>query len=212
MSDRVGAYVDGFNLYFGLRSKGWKRFYWLDIAGLVSNLLKPHQVLAVVKYFTARVSGPADKAKRQTAFLEANQALGRCVMYVGQYQLNPQMCRKCGNEVLVPNEKMTDVNIAVELMSDALQDVFDVALLISGDSDLTPPVLKIRELFPRKRIVVVSPPERHSVRLAEAAHAHFTLSRGKLARSLLPASVTKSDGFVLTCPPEWVEEPSETKA
>ena len=29
--DRVIVYVDGFNLYYGLRSKGWKRFYWLDI-------------------------------------------------------------------------------------------------------------------------------------------------------------------------------------
>jgi uncharacterized LabA/DUF88 family protein len=204
MSERVAVYVDGFNLYFGLRSKGWKRFYWLDIAGLAGNLLKPHQILSVVKYFTARVSGPAEKAKRQTAFLEANEALGRCVMYFGQYQLNPQVCRKCGSEVLVPNEKMTDVNIAVELMSDALQDVFDVALLISGDSDLAPPVLKIRELFPRKRIVVVSPPGRHSVRLAGTAHAQFTLSRGKLARSLLPAAVAKPDGFVLTCPDEWI--------
>lgn len=27
-SARVIAYIDGFNLYFGLKSKGWKRYYW----------------------------------------------------------------------------------------------------------------------------------------------------------------------------------------
>ena len=28
--ERVISYIDGFNLYFGLRSKGWRRFYWLS--------------------------------------------------------------------------------------------------------------------------------------------------------------------------------------
>ena len=28
---RVIAYVDGYNLYYGLRTKRWKWFYWLNI-------------------------------------------------------------------------------------------------------------------------------------------------------------------------------------
>ena len=32
---RVAVYVDGFNLYYGLKSKGWRRFYWLDIRALL---------------------------------------------------------------------------------------------------------------------------------------------------------------------------------
>ena len=35
--ERVIAYVDGFNLYFGLKSKGWQRYYWLDVPALVGN-------------------------------------------------------------------------------------------------------------------------------------------------------------------------------
>ena len=31
MTRRVAVYVDGFNLYYGLRSKGWRRYYWLDL-------------------------------------------------------------------------------------------------------------------------------------------------------------------------------------
>ena len=27
--NRVIAYIDGYNLYHGLREQGWKRFYWL---------------------------------------------------------------------------------------------------------------------------------------------------------------------------------------
>ena len=33
--ERVNAYIDGFNLYFGLKSKGWRRYYWLDLRALV---------------------------------------------------------------------------------------------------------------------------------------------------------------------------------
>ena len=45
---------------------------------------------------------------------------------------------------------MTDVNIAMELLVDAQQDKFDTALLVSADSDLTGPILKVRNLFPNK--------------------------------------------------------------
>jgi len=52
---RVVAYVDGFNLYFGLRSKGWKKHYWLDLCALATTLLKPGQTLTGVHYFTSRI-------------------------------------------------------------------------------------------------------------------------------------------------------------
>lgn len=45
-------------------------------------------------------------------------------------------------------EKMTDVNIAVELLGDAQDDAFDTAIIISGDSDLTPPVRATLSRYP----------------------------------------------------------------
>jgi len=39
-ADRVAAYIDGFNLYFGIRKHG-RRHLWLDLEGLVRSLLKP---------------------------------------------------------------------------------------------------------------------------------------------------------------------------
>ena len=68
---KVIAYVDGFNLYFGLKEKGWRRFYWLNIQLLVKNLLKVNQQLVTTKYFTARVIASPDKEKRQSTFIEA---------------------------------------------------------------------------------------------------------------------------------------------
>ena len=64
--ERVIAYVDGYNLYYGLRSKGWKRFYWLNIQSLVSQFLKPHQNLVMTKYFTTVIKQPEAKRRRQS--------------------------------------------------------------------------------------------------------------------------------------------------
>ena len=53
--NRVVAYVDGFNLYFGLKEGYGRRYHWLDLQRLVADLLRPDQELREVQYFTARV-------------------------------------------------------------------------------------------------------------------------------------------------------------
>ena len=204
--ERIIAYVDGFNLYFGLRSKKWQRYYWLNINLLVRNLLRPHQKLARTKYFTSLVSSTADdpdKNRRQIAYVEALMTETDVDIFYGHYLSKTQSCRNCGCRWEVFDEKMTDVNIAMELLADAFQDRYDTALLVSADSDLTEPIRKVQQLFPGKRVVVVFPPNRVSERLKAVANAYFTLGRKKLADSLFPAEVIKTDGTVLRRPPRW---------
>ena len=199
----VIAYVDGFNLYFGLKSRGWSRYYWLNIQLLAQNLLKPNQRLLLTKYFTARIAGPPDKQRRQSTYIEALETLNDFQIFYGKYQLNPRHCSHCGFQDEVPNEKMTDVNIAVEILKDAYQDKFDVALLISADSDLVPPIKTVRELFPNKRVVIASPPGRYSIDLVNSASKSFVISRRSIAKSLLPEEIEKEDGYILRCPSSW---------
>lgn len=203
---RVIAYVDGFNLYFGLRSKNWQRYYWLNIQALMRNLLKPDQRLVQTKYFTSRVSStPGDpaKCKRQNTYLEALAALPDFRIFYGHYLEKSMTCQRCGACWRAHEEKMTDVNIAVELVVDAFTDRFDTALLVSGDSDLTAPVETVRRLFPQKTVIVAFPPERTSKRLEKAATATFIIGRKKLADSQFPDQVGKADGFVLQRPQKW---------
>ena len=200
---RIVAYIDGFNLYFGLRSKHWKRYYWLDLQLLVKNLLKADEDLILTKYFTSRISYPPDKEERQSRFIQALETLDNFKIFYGKYQLNPRRCNSCGYKDMVPNEKMTDVNIAVEMLSDAYQDNFDTALLMSADSDLSAAIRAIRNLFPEKRVIVAFPPQRYSAELVKHVHAYLTIGRANLAKSVFPNEVQKSDGFVLRCPVEW---------
>jgi uncharacterized LabA/DUF88 family protein len=201
--ERVIAYVDGFNLYFGLRSKGWKRFYWLNIQALVSQFLKPTQKLIETKYFTTVVKQPEGKRRRQAVFLDALQTLNDFHIYYGQFLSETIVCRQCGHIYTTYHEKMTDVNISVELMADAFQNRFDVALLLSADSDLVGPVEAVQKLFPPKRVVAIFPPGRSSFALKQAVKGILHIGHVELIKSLFPDAITRADGVILRRPNEW---------
>jgi uncharacterized LabA/DUF88 family protein len=202
---RVAAYVDGFNLYFGLKEAGFRRFYWLDVVALVRNLLKPEQRLVATHYFTARIRdngrNVADQ-KRQGTYLEAIALRGAQCQF-GHYLEKSRECRRCHSTWMDYEEKMTDVNIAIQLLSDAFDDLYDVALVISGDSDLTTPVRRVRQRFPGKRVIVAFPPRRHSSELKRWASGFVSIGEDKLRASQLPETLTKPDGFVLSRPVTW---------
>lgn len=200
---RVITYVDGFNLYFGLRHRGWRKYYWLDLVSLARELLKPGQELCGVYHFTTRIRDNGRNSmdmRRQGTYLEALGTLPELTLHFGHYLEKPRQCRRCGNTWMDYEEKMTDVNIAVQLLADAFEDRFDTVLLVSADSDLTPPVRQVRSRFPQKRIVVAQPPRRNSVERTRAASGFFTIGEAKLRQSQLPQVVTRPDGFALQRP------------
>ena len=147
--ERVIVYVDGFNLYFGIKEAGLENCKWLDIHQLILDLIKPEQELILIKYFTSRVSNNPDKQKRQSTYIEALETKG-IKIYYGHYQSNTINCKRCGNIWPSYNEKMTDVNIATQMLVDAYKNAFDMAMLVSGDSDLVPPIKAIHENFLQK--------------------------------------------------------------
>ena len=204
--ERVMVYVDGFNLYYGMKSKRWQRYYWLDLNRLCGNLLRPSQSLAGVRYFAARISHtPTDPGKkgRQNAYLEALATLPNLIIQFGYFLPKTVTCHFCHATWQGYEEKMTDVNIAVSLLADAQDNAFDTAIVISADSDLTGPISEVLTRYLSKRVVVAFPPGRSSLSLKNAATAAFTIGRKSLSDSQFPESVTKPDGYVLTRPPSW---------
>ena len=206
MRRRVIAYIDGFNLYFGLRSSGFRRFYWLDLPRLARSLLKEDQDLVWTHYFTTRIrvaKGNSSDAKRQTDYLDVLATLDSLSIHYGHYLPKPLECRSCKQTWTAFEEKMTDVNIAVQLLADAYDNKFDVALLLSADSDLTTPVGFVRERFPGKTVVVAQPPGRNSLHLCRIASHSFTIGEAKFRQSQLPESVATASGFVIQRPNYW---------
>jgi len=218
--DRVFSYIDGYNLYFGLREKihtkddkgrepnlRWKRYLWIDVVKLSESLLRPDQVLLRTKYFTSRIRGKPESEGRQSAFLEVLNALPNTSIYFGIFQPDPKRCENCSAISFHPQEKRTDVNIATQLLYDAIRNNFDTAFLITGDSDQVPTIQMAREVF-KKRVIVIFPPKRTSADLQKVANAVYRLGEAKFKQSLLPDRITLPSGKEIACPAKWLSVPA----
>ena len=80
-NERVIVYIDGFNLYFGMREAGLDNCRWLNLEKMVSKLLQPNQTLKEIKYFTSRVSNNPDKQKRQSTYIDALESTNTKIFY-----------------------------------------------------------------------------------------------------------------------------------
>ncbi|MGC7100441.1 NYN domain-containing protein [Amycolatopsis lurida] len=170
---RVVAFIDGFNLYHGLRHKHGRKYLWLDLEALVTSLLTAQQQLAAVKYFTARVRNAPDSEQRQSDYIDALVAHSTKLEVVdGRFQEKDRHCCNCQSTWTVYEEKETDVSIAVALIEAGVNDEFDVALILSADSDLCPAVRALGRLRPEKQVVAAFPPRRRSGELRQGRHCH----------------------------------------
>lgn len=203
--EKVIAYIDGFNLYFGMVDAGLNYCKWLDLKQLVKNLLKPTQELIEVKYFTSRVNKNPEKQKRQSLYIDALESTGIKIIY-GNYQDNTISCLRCGNIWNSAKEKMTDVNIATAIITDAFKNEYDMAMLISGDTDLIPPIKEVHSIFQGKRVMVAFPPKRHNKILAIVAKGSLVIGRKKLVDSQLSTEVISKTGYKISIPQSWKKE------
>lgn len=200
--ERVVAYIDGFNLYFGLKESGFQNCKWLDLRKLISGILKSNQELKEIHYFTSRQNNGISKQKNQSIYIEALESKDINIIY-GQFQESLFECHHCGRTWNLYKEKLTDVNIASNMILDAYEDKYDTAILISGDSDLTPPIIKIHEKFKAKKVIVIFPPKRNNQSLSNCAKGSFTLGRKKLVDAQFEPLVLSKNGYWLCKPDHW---------
>ena len=200
---RVITYIDGYNLYHGICDKGWRRYLWLDIYAFSNSLLQFNQELIEVKYFTADITHNPPKQVRQSTYLDALSTLNFVKIIKGKFLEVPFECHLCNKKDFVYKEKMTDVNIAIEMLLDAQGDSFDTAILVSADTDLVPIVKYVVQTL-NKRVTIAFPPERWSDHLKDITQRHYPIGRDKFAKSQLPPRIKVSGERFLERPPEWV--------
>ncbi|MBX3435307.1 MAG: NYN domain-containing protein [Pirellulales bacterium] len=202
------VYIDGFNLYYGaLKNTAHK---WLDLETLFRRLL-PNDDVQRIYYFSAKVTG--DAGRRQQRYLDALATLPLVTVVLGRYKEKQIKCRQpeCtfqGNRHFkAMEEKRTDVNIAVQMMDDAFNDRCNRFVVVSGDSDLVPPIARIKDLFPKKRISVYVPATNAirgaAVELRGIAHKDRLLPNNLIERCQLPHRIADGSGGWIEKPTEW---------
>lgn len=200
---RVHCYVDGFNFYYGLRDKGWRKFYWMDMAKMLSLFLDPGETIQSINYCT---STPFDNGQktRQGKFLQANKVNPVFKTTAGNFlQESVPGCR-CGKKM--SKEKQTDVNLAVSMIEDVFYKRCDVTVLVSGDSDLAPALKLIRSIAPSHQVRCVFPPGRRSGELVRLSTRNYAMDslESKLRDCLLADPTFGKDGYPIEKPKTWI--------
>ncbi|MFC9127268.1 NYN domain-containing protein [Streptomyces sp. NPDC057099] len=211
----VIAYVDGFNLYYGMRAKYGHRYYWLDLAALVRRL-RPNDTLVKVRYFTAMVRAEPSAAQNQRVYLDALAAhnRGEVDITLGRFTEKRPRCGRCRTGwqcACIPSrvyrtyeEKATDVAIGSRLVEDSALGASDVALIISADTDLVPAVESARRVDPNRAIYLALPPGNMSPSANFAGVGYFNINETALRACQLPPVVPDvTQGALYQRPAKW---------
>ena len=202
---RVSVFIDGNNLFYGIYDIGWRDVLWTDLralgASISHNVVGPSEVVSV-KHFTARpheVAGSVLKPALWVEFTGANRVHGIVETIQGRF-----VPRGSGR---LFEEKETDANLAAHLCIDAARDRFDVAVLITADTDFIGTLRYLKEQMPHIQVVLGLPPKPYGIRqsrkLVEQADGLATITRDMLLNCQLPEQVIDPDtGRVFRKPPD----------
>lgn len=174
MSDRAVVFVDGNNLYHGLKDAGAKRIGKISLAKFARKLVGPREWVGL-RYYVGRVSqswSEQDYAAQRSYVAQQMKADHRVTFHFGRLEFRPQP-NPASEELLryladlrtpidptvrthlmdlghrhrkakVMVEKAVDVMLAVDVVTMALTDAYDAAYIISADGDYTHAVEFVR--------------------------------------------------------------------
>jgi uncharacterized LabA/DUF88 family protein len=200
--ERVATYIDGFNLYYGIR-EGGRRYLWLDLERLARSLLKPHQQLVAVRYFTAPRRDDPPASQRQQLYWNALAAHSNLLeIRKGRFQRQTKRCYSCGSVRIEYEEKESDVALGAAMVADGAREIFDTAMILSADSDMVAAIQELKGLRPGIRVIAALPPNRRSGDLTRACDGSFQISETKIRQAQLPKTVWV-DGHPIARPDHW---------
>ena len=150
MTEKAFVYIDGLNFYYGLvKNTSYK---WLDFSKLMRKVLPTNFDILKIKYFTTIVKAfhnDPQAPQRQEFFLRALEKVNTNLeIFYGSFLVNLKwrylespIIDSTGQRismarVVEPEEKGSDVNLAIHLLNDSWLNLFDWAVVVSNDSDL----------------------------------------------------------------------------
>lgn len=168
---KVKIYIDGYNLYHSINNQfKHKGYYRIDYRKLLQNYIQEDEMIIWVDYYSAYCEWDNKKVERHKKLIQllkhqnVRVILWKYTIKVSRYNKKKkvtnvtysnfvqQKIAKKNHDKTIPysleyqtrEEKGTDVNMALWIVWDWLTDVFDRAIIISGDSDFLPAIKKVR--------------------------------------------------------------------
>lgn len=172
----------------------------------------PGDNIVAIKYFTAIVSArPHDPQQpaRQQVYLRALRTIPNINIEIIFGHFMTHSCRMCLTGIVPPQmvyvdkteEKGSDVNIAAHLVHDGHLKRYEVAAVVSNDSDLMEPVRIVRQELGIP-VGILNPHQHHSVALKPQATFMKRIRQSDVAACQFPAIMHDAKGQFHK-PPTW---------
>lgn len=212
---RTAFLIDGFNLYhsvksasrdLGLRGAGTR---WLNIRSLCASylhVLGRAAVLTDIFYFSALATHleatDPDVTRRHRRYIACLEDTGIRVE-LGRFKAKDIQCPACHTTINRHEEKETDVAISIKLLELCLLDQCDIAVIMTGDTDVAPAIRTIRRLCPAKMVCVAFPYRRHNTELKLLAQRAFDIKKERYHQHQFPDPYITSAGQSYAKPAGW---------
>lgn len=207
VSIRAAVYIDGFNLYHAIADLNVPHLKWVNYRALSERIIRRGESLERVVWCTAVNTKNLAKMLRWREFKKAQEHVG-VICAEGHFTEEPRTCHQ-GHNYLHPTEKEGDVNLAINLISDAHLNRFDVAYLITADSDQVATAKLFRARFPDKALFSVAPPGRsHSKEIVSHVDGTRAISRETLDQCVFSGAVIIQNGTKVAKRPDQYTPPS----
>lgn len=141
---RVSVFIDGNNFYFGLRKlygkeKSLKTFNFEKFAQFLAGKDK----VVAIHYYNAMLDREHNPKK-----YESQKEFFEKLRRIPNFHL--VLCKLLKRNITGTNKfyyiiKEDDINMAVDMVENAYEDNFDIAILVSGDGDFVPAVRSVKK-------------------------------------------------------------------
>lgn len=211
--NRTVFLVDGFNLYhsvkdaqFNLGGSGTK---WLDLHRFCQSYLQiigSDSQLTSVYYFSALAehleTTKADVTKRHRLYLDCLRDTG-VIVELARFKKKMVWCNKCKRRHTQYEEKETDVAIAVKLIELFVSNECDTAVIITGDTDISPAIRALKRMFPEANVCFAFPYGRRNRELSHLVKLSIQITKEAYKSHQLPDPFVCTDGRKITKPVDW---------
>ena len=138
MADRVMVYIDGSNLYHSLNNEFGRTN--LDFFRFSKKLVGEDRQLVRTYYYNAPLDykKQPEQYRSQQKFFDALRRIEYFEVRLGRLVYSK------GWPSIPPTEKGVDIRIATDMLVHAVADNYDVAVLVSGDTDFVDAVQAVK--------------------------------------------------------------------
>jgi len=142
MTERVAIFIDGSNFYHSIKRSSGFHDYEIDFSLLI-GVLRNNRLLTGVYYYNA----PLDRGLNADIYFRQQRFFSQLKRIPGFHVILCRMRKMKGADGKITYAvKGDDVRLTTDLISQAYENAYDVAVLVSGDGDFVPAIQKVQKL------------------------------------------------------------------